>query len=107
MNQMPSTKYPKFRAKIDSLTTNELRDYAFQSVNVYTNKLCMMDLDFLPDTAQLADSLDLLTEFLNDFKSNALYTDEQITHYKAVARDTAIELLAEEGYTAGENPFGA
>ena len=97
MNQMPSTKYPKFREKIASLNENELRNYAFTSVNVYTNKLCMMDLDFLPDTAQLADAVDLLQEMLEDFKSNPLFTDEQITHYKAVAKDTAVELLAEGG----------
>jgi hypothetical protein len=106
MNQMPSTKYPKFREKIASLNENELRNYAFTSVNVYTNKLCMMDLDFLPDTPQLAEGLDYLQELLEDFKLNPLFTDEQIVHYKQIAKDTAVELLAEEGYTAGENPFG-
>ena len=101
-----TTKYPKFRAKITTMTEDDCREYARTSVNVMTNKLCMMDLDFLPDTAQLAEGIDVLEEILKGFIANPSFTDEEVNHYKAVAKDTAVMLLAEEGYVAGENPFG-
>jgi len=82
------TKYPKWRGAFDKVKSGEVtaREFAFRRVDLALQKLPEMmgalSLEDLPDSAWLAEEMDILEEKVNSWVVNKPPTDLQIEKFR-------------------------